>query len=49
MATHRRAPEGFNQPPPLAGHNLFLEHRPLAEALEREGAGWARDRAAALG
>src|SRR5581483_11893773 len=49
MATLRRAPESFNQPPPLAGHNLFLENRPLAEALEREDADWARDRATALG
>jgi putative acyl-CoA dehydrogenase len=39
----------WNQPPPLAGHNLFLENRPLAEALEREGAGWAHERAAAFG
>jgi len=42
-------PEGLNQPPPLAGHDLFLENRPLAEALEREGAGWAHEQAAAFG
>src|SRR3981189_442241 len=30
---------GANQPPPLAGHDLFASNRPLAEALEREGAG----------
>jgi putative acyl-CoA dehydrogenase len=41
--------QAWNQPPPLAGHNLFLENRPLVEALEREGAGWAHDRAAAFG
>jgi len=49
MATLPRAPEGLNQPPPLAGHNLFVENRPLADALEREGAGWARERAGAFG
>ena len=31
-----------NQPPPLAGYNLFTEDRPLVEALAREGgAPWA--------
>jgi putative acyl-CoA dehydrogenase len=39
----------FNQPPPLAGYNLFLENRPLVEALEREGAGWAHERAGSFG
>src|SRR5262245_32721393 len=38
-----------NQPPPLVGHDLVGENRPLSEALEREGAGWAMDRAAAFG
>ena len=38
-----------NQPPPLAGHDLFAENRPLAEALEREGAGWAAERCSELG
>ncbi len=38
-----------NQPPPLAGHDLFAANRPLAEALEREGAGWAAARCSALG
>src|SRR5581483_5040186 len=49
MATLRRMPEGLNQPPPLAGRDLFRENRPLAEALEREGAGWAHEQAAAFG
>jgi putative acyl-CoA dehydrogenase len=49
MATLRRAPESFNQPPPLAGHDLFLENRPLVESLEREGGGWAREHATAFG
>ncbi len=39
----------LNQPPPLEGHDLFLENRPLAEALEREGAGWAAESASAFG
>ena len=38
-----------NQPPPLAGHDLFASNRPLAEALEREGAGWAAERCASFG
>jgi putative acyl-CoA dehydrogenase len=38
-----------NQPPPLAGYDLFAENRPLAEALEREDAGWAAERCSALG
>lgn len=38
-----------NQPPPLAGHDLFAENRPLAEALAREGAGWASARCSELG
>ncbi|HEU6445424.1 MAG TPA: isovaleryl-CoA dehydrogenase [Gaiellaceae bacterium] len=38
-----------NQPPPLEGHNLFLENRPLAEALERDGGGWAAEHAVAFG
>ena len=41
--------EVFNQPPPLAGYNAFEQDRPLAEALEREGGGWAADRAAVVG
>ena len=36
--------EVTNQPPPLAPLNLFTSNRPLVEALEREGAGWARGR-----
>ena len=44
-ATH----EVLNQPPPLAGRNLFEDHAALQEGLEREGAGWARDRVRAAG
>jgi putative acyl-CoA dehydrogenase len=36
--------EVVNQPPPLADYNLFATDRVLAEALDREGAGWARPR-----
>jgi putative acyl-CoA dehydrogenase len=39
----------FNQAPPLEGLDLFSSHLPLVEAVEREGAGWVRERAAALG
>jgi len=38
-----------NQSVPLYGHNAFESHAVLVEALEREGAGWARDRARAAG
>jgi putative acyl-CoA dehydrogenase len=36
--------EVVNQPPPLVDYNLFSTDRVLAEALDREGAGWARPR-----
>ena len=39
----------MNEPPPLAGYDLFGQNRPLAEALERERAGWAADRCTAFG
>ena len=42
----QRAP---NQPPPLAGWNLFESDLALQEAMSREGAGWARESAASLG
>jgi putative acyl-CoA dehydrogenase len=38
-----------NQVPPLEGLDVFSSNLPLVEALEREGAGWARERASALG
>jgi putative acyl-CoA dehydrogenase len=34
--------EVLNQPPPLVDYNLFSTDRALTEAVEREGAGWAR-------
>ncbi len=45
FATH----EVRNQVPPLEGRNLFLDNTPLVEGLEREGGGWAADRAEAVG
>jgi putative acyl-CoA dehydrogenase len=44
-ATH----EVTNQVPSMAGRNLFTDHAALVEGLEREGAGWARDRLVATG
>jgi putative acyl-CoA dehydrogenase len=44
-ATH----EVLNQPPPLERRNLFEDDVALAEALEREGGGWARERLRAAG
>jgi putative acyl-CoA dehydrogenase len=44
-ATH----EVFNQPPAFEEVNLFTSDRALGEALRREGAGWAEERARAFG
>jgi len=41
--------EVLNQPPPLAGYNLYDADPVLAEALQREGAGWAEERLRTLG
>jgi putative acyl-CoA dehydrogenase len=41
--------EVLNQPPPLAGYDLYDADPVLAEALDREGAGWASERVRALG
>ncbi|HUR86838.1 MAG TPA: acyl-CoA dehydrogenase family protein [Solirubrobacteraceae bacterium] len=38
-----------NQVPPLEGRNLFDDHVALIEALEREGGGWALQRAREVG
>ena len=38
-----------NQVPPLTGYNLFLSDRALTQAVEREGANWAREQIAELG
>jgi putative acyl-CoA dehydrogenase len=45
LTTH----EVTNQPPPLEGHNLFTTDRVLGDAVERAGAGWARERLVRLG
>src|SRR4029453_5188262 len=45
MPTH----EVLNQPPPLAGYDVFAADAALREAVEREGAGWAADDLSALG
>jgi putative acyl-CoA dehydrogenase len=39
----------FNQVPALEGIDVFASNLPLVEATEREGAGWVRERASALG
>jgi putative acyl-CoA dehydrogenase len=39
----------FNQPPPFEDVNLFTTDRALAEALRREGAEWAEERARDFG
>ena len=38
-----------NQVPPLTGYNLFQSDRALTAAVEREGAGWAREQISELG
>jgi putative acyl-CoA dehydrogenase len=38
-----------NQAPPLEGVDVFSSNVALVEAVEREGAGWVRERASALG
>jgi putative acyl-CoA dehydrogenase len=38
-----------NQAPPLVGLDVFSSNLPLVEATEREGGGWIRERASALG
>ncbi len=44
-----RTHEVLNQVPSLEGWDVFSTNVPLVEALEREGASWARERAKALG
>jgi len=41
--------EVINQPPPLPERDAFGDHAALAEALDREGAGWAADDLHAVG
>jgi putative acyl-CoA dehydrogenase len=44
-----RTHEVANQAPPLEGLDVFSSNLPLVEATGREGAGWVRERASALG
>ncbi len=39
----------FNQAPPLEGYDVFAADRALAEAVQREGAAWARSELGTLG
>ncbi|MHB8691432.1 MAG: acyl-CoA dehydrogenase family protein [Solirubrobacteraceae bacterium] len=41
-STYAAAPVLSELPPERTGHNVFLADRPLLEALQREGAAWAR-------
>jgi putative acyl-CoA dehydrogenase len=43
-STHPTTHEVLNQPPALTDYNLFTSDRVLSEALDREGASWARTR-----
>jgi putative acyl-CoA dehydrogenase len=45
----RKSHDVSNQVPSLTGYNLFLADRTLAEAVRREGAGWAEENIAELG
>jgi putative acyl-CoA dehydrogenase len=49
VSSHDATHEVFNQPPPLTGYNLFAADLVLAEALRREGAGWAEPRLVEFG
>src|SRR5579862_8447400 len=43
------AGEALNQVPLLTNYNLFLTDASLVKAVEREGAGWAREQISELG
>jgi len=49
MTTRFETHEVVNQPPPLAGYDVFGADAALAEAVAREGAPWAGDELHALG
>ncbi len=49
MAVPYDTHEVFNQAPPLEGYDVFSADAPLGEAVEREGAGWARPDLESLG
>src|SRR3954452_4613801 len=47
--TYAPTHEVLNQAPPLQGYNAFEADTALVEALDREGAGWARGQAGEVG
>jgi putative acyl-CoA dehydrogenase len=49
MASAFDTHEVTNQPPPLAGHDVFGSHAALREAVEREGGAWALEELHHLG
>ena len=49
MSASSTTHEVSNQPPPLVGHNRYLRHHALREAVVREGAAWADDEIAMHG
>jgi len=48
-STSTAAQEVLNQPPALVDYNPFASDRVLRDALDREGAGWARERLTEFG
>ena len=49
MATRYDTHEVLNQAPPLEGYDVFTSDRALSDAVDREGAGWARPELEGLG
>src|SRR5688572_10963361 len=49
MASTFRTHDVVNQPPPLTGYDVFSADAALADAVEREGAGWALEELRELG
>jgi putative acyl-CoA dehydrogenase len=49
VANPAESQESLNQVPPLTGYNLFLTDHTLADAVGREGAGWALPQLTDLG
>ena len=47
--TESRTHDVFNQPPPLENYNLFDTDRALQEAVERDGAAWAKEALSTFG
>lgn len=49
MVTRFDTHQVFNQPPPLEGYDVFGSDRALGDAVDREGAAWARSELHQLG